>query len=43
MIHDTRLGNWSCDRSGDLSPTFSKFVYVCLHMFGHLTFFGNCI
>src|SRR5258708_25285009 len=43
MICDTRLGNRSCDGSGDLSPTFSMFVCVCLHMFGHLTFFGNCI
>ncbi len=30
MICDTGLGNQSCDRSGDLSPTFSMFVYVCL-------------
>ena len=29
-ICDTRLGNWSCDGSGDLSPTFSMFVYMCL-------------
>ena len=29
-ICDTGLGNWSCDGSGDLSPTFSMFVYVCL-------------
>src|SRR5258705_13913068 len=42
-IHDTRSGNRSCDWSGDLSPTFSVFVYVCLLMFGHLTFSGNCI
>ena len=43
MICDTRSGNQSCDGSGDLSPTFSIFVCVCLDMFGHLTFFGNCI
>src|SRR5258708_26224011 len=24
-------------------PCLSMFVDVCLHMFGHLTFFGNCI
>src|SRR5258708_5337902 len=41
MIRDTRLGNQSCDWSGDLSPTFSEFVYVCLLMFGHLTFSGK--
>src|SRR5258708_27832594 len=29
MICDTRSGNRSCDRSGDFSPTFSMFVYVC--------------
>src|SRR5258707_8979653 len=29
MIRDTRSGNRSCDRSGDFSPTFSMFVYVC--------------
>ncbi len=28
-IHDTRSSNRSCDRSGDFSPTFSMFVYVC--------------
>src|SRR6266436_3136788 len=33
MIHDTRSGNRSCDGSGDLSPTFSMFVYVCLCLF----------
>ena len=36
MIHDTGLGNWSCDRSGDLSPTFSKFVCVCLCLFTYV-------
>ncbi len=40
-IRDTRSGNRSCDRSGDFSPTFSMFVDVCLHMFGHLTFLGG--
>ena len=35
-IHDTRLGNWSCDGSGDLSPTFSMFVYVCLCLFTYV-------
>src|SRR5258708_13537414 len=34
-IHDTR--------SGELSPDFSEFVYVCLLMFGHMSHFGNCI
>ncbi len=33
MIHDTRSGNWSCDRSGDLSPTFSK---ICLCLFTYV-------
>src|SRR5258708_1538485 len=33
MIHDTRSGNQSCDRSGDLSPTFSKFGCFCLCLF----------
>ena len=32
-IHDTRSGNQSCDASGDLSPIFSMFVYVCLCLF----------
>ncbi len=32
MIHDTRLGDWSCDGSGDLSPDFSEFVYVWSHV-----------
>ena len=35
-ICDTRLGNQSCDRSGDLSPTFSKFVYICLCLFTYV-------
>ena len=34
-IHDTR--------SGDLSPDFPEFIYVCLLMFGHMSHFGNCI
>src|SRR5260370_30775582 len=36
MIHDTRLGNRSCDWSGDLSPTFSEFAYVCLCLFTYV-------
>src|SRR5258708_18359001 len=36
MICDTGLGNQSCDRSGDLSPTFSMFVYVCLCLFTYV-------
>src|SRR5258705_11949431 len=36
MNQDTRLGNQSCDRLGDLSPTFSKFVYVCLCLFTYV-------
>src|SRR5260221_7314464 len=36
MIHDTRSGNRSCDGSGDLSPTFSMFVYVCLCLFTYV-------
>src|SRR5258708_29531748 len=36
MICDTGSGNRSCDRSGDLSPTFSKFVYVCLCLFTYV-------
>ena len=43
MIHDTRSADQSCDGSGDLLSVFPRFVYVCLHMFGHLTFLGNCI
>ena len=43
MICDTRSGDRSCDGSGDLLSVFPRFVYVCLHMFGHLTSFGNCI
>ena len=36
MIRDTRSGNWSCDRSGDFSPTFSMFVYVCWCLFTYV-------
>src|SRR5260221_9579863 len=36
MICDTRSGNQSCDGSGDLSPTFSMFVYVCLCLFTYV-------
>src|SRR5258705_10869984 len=35
-IRDTRLGNRSCDWSGDLSPTFSEFAYVCLCLFTYV-------
>ena len=35
-IRDTRLGNRSCDRSGDFSPTFSMFVYVCWCLFTYV-------
>src|SRR5260221_9734064 len=35
-IRDTRSGNRSCDWSGDLSPTFSEFVYVCLCLFTYV-------
>ena len=35
-ICDTRFGNRSCDWSGDLSPTFSEFVYVCLCLFTYV-------
>ena len=43
MICDTRSDDQSCDGSGDLSLTFSNVVCVCLHMFGHMSYFGNCI
>ena len=36
MIRDTGSGNRSCDRSGELSPTFSMFVYVCLCLFTYV-------
>src|SRR5258708_15371034 len=35
-ICDTRSGNRSCDWTGDLSPTFSEFVYVCLCLFTYV-------
>src|SRR5258707_10031684 len=35
-ICDTRSGNQSCDWSGDLSPTFSEFAYVCLWLFTYV-------
>src|SRR5260221_11057433 len=35
-IRDTRSGNRSCDWSGDLSPTFSEVVYVCLCLFTYV-------
>ena len=35
-IRDTGSGNRSCDGSSDLSPTFSKFVYICLCLFTYV-------
>ena len=40
QVTDHVTGQVTCHRP---FLSLSMFVYVCLHMFGHLTFSGNCI
>ena len=40
QVTDHVMGQVTCHRP---FLSLSIFIYVCLHIFGHLTFFGNCI